>query len=720
MNRSPLSSLRIVVVLISILFSRPLYAQTGALSGTITDRERGEPLPGVNILLVGTVLGTSTDRAGDFFLDGIPVGSYDIRISMIGYRQEIKQVDIRPNRTTNLTVSLEPTIINTPEIVVTANKRRQRLQDTPNSVGVMTRKDIQQRNEIYMDQALQYSSGVNFTGSQINIRGSSGYNYGAGSRVLFLVDGVPVMPGDSGDIKWDLIPTTQVERIEIIKGAGSALYGSSAMGGVINVITKQTSLKPVTHIRFSAGLYDEPAYPEWTWTDRMLHFDDVDIDHSRPLGKTSSLFVALGRHQSTGYEQNGHYQRLNGSVKLITRPTTQSKLSLFSTFEGGERGASLLWRDQNRALQVPPQAIGDDVKSNKFTLNSFYQTTVGDHLGINTRLSYFRNYWKNIFHDNISASTAQRYGLELQGDLQWSEHNSLVFGTEETLDLVESDLVGNHNQYILSAYLQNEGRVGDVAITAGARFDYHHLEDGFTDSKWSPKLGVVWHIHPALRVRASSGRGFRAPSLSERYSDSIYSGLRLVPNPDLTSETAWSHEIGTLLTLGPALYLDLALFRSEYWDLIEPQPDANQTIQFINLTRARITGFECHLTSSMFQNRIRLQAGYTGMNPRDLSSDAPLAYRPKHLATLSVTWAPGPFRAGINGRYVAALDRQAVKLYPDDDRVAQKVLDIWTSTHMGHVEIKLAVKNALNHNHTSVERSLLPIRHFVVTLSSTF
>jgi outer membrane receptor for ferrienterochelin and colicins len=702
-----------------ILYATVVFSQNkGQIAGQAVDAKTGAGLPGVNIMLEDTMLGQITDLSGRFELRQIPVGVYTLRASMVGYvRVKIKEVHVTADAVTSLKIVLESTLIEKADMVVTAGKRRQSIQDSPTSVGVLTNRDMSQKNEIYLDKMLESASGVNFMGPQINIRGSSGFNYGAGTRVLMLIDGVPILPGDSGDLKWDMVPTTQVERVEIIKGAGSALYGSSALGGVVNIITKSATSKPLTHIRFSAGMYDKPAHAEWKWTDRLLHFDDMDIDHSRRIGK-SQVLLALGRHQSTGYSQNGYVQRMNGSIKWFRPITAQSNLTLSTLYEAGERGTGLMWRSQRYALQVAPEAIGDFTRSNKLSVNAFHQWAVDKNLALKTRLSYFRNYWNNILHDNLNASTAQKYGLEIQGDYQFSNINVLTFGTEETWDQVQSGLVGNHDQYGLSAYLQNERRLAfNLSLTLGMRYDYQYIDTGFDDQKLSPKIGLVWHAHPAITGRISSGKGFRAASMTERFSDSIYSGLRLMPNPELRSETAWSHELGVNMILGPALYLDIAGFSSDYWNLIEPVPDADQTIHFTNVTRARISGVEVNLKFSPWLRGMTCDLGYTFMQPRDRSLNETLAYRPRQLLQTSVAYQFGPFDLSADYRYVARLDQ--VKLYPMDDRVAQKTLNthmgvVWAGWHLsGHVY------NFFNHNHTQMERTLLPIRNYVLTLQAT-
>jgi len=696
--------------------------QTGRITGRIVDSETGEALPGVNILLIGTVLGTTSDLNGGFGLADLPAGRVDLRITMMGYKQVVKKnILVVAGQTVDLPVAMESTVLESPEIVITANKRRQNITDSPNSVGVLTARDLAAKNKVYLNDLLQYASGVNFVGSQINIRGSSGYNYGAGSRVLYLIDGVPVMPGDSGDIKWDLVPASQIEQVEIIKGAGSALYGSNALGGVVNIITKKATNRPLTQLRYSAGFYDEPAYPEWQWTERLLHFDDLDIDHTRTISDHLNLFAAFGRHQSTGYYQNGHFQRWNAAGKLHWKVNPTSNLTLSSHYEAGDRGAALLWRSQRHALEMPAEALGDRVESNKLSLNAFYNLAANRNLGFKTRVSYFRNFWENFFHDNQTRSTAHRVGLEVQADRQLSEHNSLIIGSETSWDHVISQLVGTHDQTVFSVYAQNERRlIDDLNLTIGMRFDHHSVDDSFTDSELSPKLGLVWHVRPEVSVRLSSGRAFRAASMSERFSEGLYSGLRLIPNPKLKSETAWSHEIGANLRLHPSLLIDLAAFSSDYWDLIEPEPDASQTIQFINLTRARISGTEIMLKWTTWGKRLNSDLGFTFLYPRDLERDTFLAYRSRRLLNGSTSFSFSRFEIGIDYRYAAKLDQEAIKVYPNDDRVSQHVVDLRLTTSIGTYQFIAQVKNLFNHNHTQVERTLMPIRHFLFTASTRF
>ncbi|MCD4666147.1 MAG: TonB-dependent receptor plug domain-containing protein, partial [Bacteroidales bacterium] len=232
-----MKKINILIILTILCMPNTVWAELaghGSLKGTIIDVATEEPLPGANIIIVGTTLGMMSDLQGHFSLSRIPVGKFRIKATIMGYKSEIKEVKIEHQKATTINFNLKETVLEMPAIVVTAGKKAQSFQDVPNSVSLVTIKEIERKNRTYLDEVLEYTPGVNMVEGDVNIRGSSGFSLGAGSRVLLLVDGIPMMPGDSGDIKWDIIPLSQIERVEVIKGAGSALYGSQALGGVIN------------------------------------------------------------------------------------------------------------------------------------------------------------------------------------------------------------------------------------------------------------------------------------------------------------------------------------------------------------------------------------------------------------------------------------------------------------------------------------------------------
>ena len=219
-------------------------------------------------------------------------------------------------------------------------------------------------------------------------------------------------------------------------------------------------------------------------------------------------------------------------------------------------------------------------------------------------------------------------------------------------------------------------------------------------------------------MEVSSGKGFRAPSVAERFTDVVVSGLRVIPNLYLKAETAWSHEIGIHQIVGKFMMVDVAAFHSDYWDLIEPEPDASATVQFINVTRARIRGVESSVQFSLLNNHLTGSFGATILDPVDLDLNEVLAYRAKYLFTGSVTYTYSIFQAGFDYRYVSRLEK--VKVYPRDERVPQKVLDFRLGCTLGRYKIAADIDNLFNYNYTQIERTLMPIRQYLITVSGEF
>ena len=693
---------------------------SGVLRGTVEDAETGERLPGVNIVLPGTVLGTTSDRNGTFRLPNVAPGIYAVEASMIGYKSHIvKDVRISAGRETSLAFKLREAVIEMAPIVVTASKRRQRLQDSPISIGVIGTTELEREQAVSLDQALRRVSGVDMKGGEIGIRASTGYTQGAGSRVLLLIDGNPAIAGDTGGINWDAIPVTEIESVEIVKGAGSALYGSNALSGVINVITRAPTEVPQTRARVSVGLYDEPHYPEWKWTHRRLTFDGVDVSHSRKLGKLGFL-ISGGRKSSDGYRQNGDYVRYHLLGKLRYDLSPQSTLTLSSTWAEEDRGQFLQWKSQQAALEAMENTLGDRVYSAKRNIHASFRQGLHPNLATILKGSFYRTHWKSTSQEGREHAKAGKWGGELRVEWLPSERHALTMGLESTYDGVTSDIFGDHHTGDLAGYAQDEIKVFPrLTATLGVRYDYHTVDGVSEKSQISPKAGVVVRPSEATSLRASMGKGFRAPSVAERFVNTAAAGLRIVPNPDVKAETAWSYEIGLHQVFGESFVADVSLFQNEYWDMIEPeQAVAGAAIfRLANVTRARIRGIETELKGQGWGGLISGRLSYTYVHPKDLTRNEILPYRPRHrlLSSLGVHTKSAHLSADF--RYLSRAEK--VKVYPNDERVAQYVVDLKGSVIVGKITVSAKVENLLQYHYTEVERNLGPIRSFALTLSGS-
>lgn len=714
---------KIGILFIIILIVLPISAlaqsgNTGTVTGTITDANSGEPLPGANIILTQTLLGASSGLDGSFTIARVPAGSYQLKATMMGYTSQTNSVTIIAGGKVEVEFKLQETVIENPAVIVTASKKAQSFQDVPNSVSLISLKEIERRNKTYLNELLEYTPGVYLMEGDVNIRGSSGFSLGAGSRVLLLIDGIPMMPGDSGDIKWDIVPLSQIERVEIIKGAGSALYGSHALGGVINIITKEPSFKPTTSVQASGGIYDEPYHPEWNWTDETLYFTQLDVTHTRSWEK-AGLLLSAGRKQTTGYQQNGEYERYNFVGKLNYKFNPQSTLTLQSNFSGGDYGEIFLWRNQNDVYQMPVPSVGDWTNSNKFSWNMVYRQLVNPRFTYKIRTSYFHNNFEHHHHDNNDYSKANKLGTEIQADYIPNKSHTLTFGFEGIFDNTKSAVWGNHDGYIFAGYAQDEISLKQkITLTLGGRFDFHTVDTGETDNQFNPKIGLNYKPTLLTTVRGSVGRGFRAPTMAEMYTETFTAGFKVIRNSNLKAESAWSYEIGINQILNQHFIFDLAFFHNDYKNFIEPEPDIYQTVQFTNVANARIRGIEFTGQASLFNRKLSLNFGYTYMDPVDKSTGEDLAYRPCHLLTSGFTVNYFIFEAGMDYRYMSRIEQ--VKVYPNDDRVSTNIWDARISTSLYDFGLAFNVNNVFQYNYLQIERNMSPMRNFVFTITRQF
>ena len=206
---------------------------------------------GATVALVDAGLGGHADAQGRCLIEVPAAGRYDVLVSFVGYRSLLLRGVASDQEQS---VALPRALVQLADVVVSASKRVQSFAEAPLSMAVIEAEKLRQYNAPTLAEPLRYVAGISQVGDQISIRGSSGFSRGTGSRVLLLLDGFPMLAADLGDIKWDAIPASEVERVEVIKGAGSALYGTGALGGVINVLTRAPAAEPRTQFNGIGGI----------------------------------------------------------------------------------------------------------------------------------------------------------------------------------------------------------------------------------------------------------------------------------------------------------------------------------------------------------------------------------------------------------------------------------------------------------------------------------
>ncbi|HSW53606.1 MAG TPA: TonB-dependent receptor [Ignavibacteriaceae bacterium] len=698
-----------------------LYAQVFTISGKVLD-SKSNPIPGVNVILLNTNYGAATNDEGAYEILNLPSGNYTIEFSAIGFEKIRKENVVLENESFILDVILIESVVLTDEVLITAGKYEQKKSDLTVSTEIISGKEFTERNFSNLEDAVRFVPGVTMTEDQISIRGSNGYSRGTGSRALLAIDGLPFYTGDSGDIIWEMIPTLEIQKVEIIKGASSSLYGSSAIGGVINSLTRDISDKPLTIFNGFYGVYDKPYYNEWDWSGGMRPFNGLTLSHSQQIEKFG-FNVSLTRLEESSYKQDDDFKKYIGFLKAVYNFTPTSSLTLLANTFNKRAGQFLYWKDSRNALVPPDQNLGDRIETNRYLFGLIYKSLLVDQVLMNIKTSYYRNYFKDNA-DIPNESTSNLYRGEVQLHSTITNYLVLTGGVEGTLSGVESSLFGNPDAFSLGAYL-----VGDINFSfpliasIGVRYDYSKLDSLEGSGAVSPKLGLNYKLSKDFILRSSLGTGFRAPTTAEAFTSTATGGITVKPNPNIKSEYNLTFEFGVNYTPISFVNIDGAVFQNEYYDMIEPGIDPEDGLVFFsNLVRARIQGGEAGVILNLLPNELSLSFSYTYLWARDLETGTALRYRPRHIFYSGLDFRKWNFDFGINFRYtsrVEEIDDELVDLgivVDGDLRVPVYTTDVNLGynfiTYGLPMNIYLNIKNIFNYNYVELIGNIRKIRNY--------
>ncbi|MBL4705037.1 MAG: TonB-dependent receptor plug domain-containing protein, partial [Flavobacteriales bacterium] len=275
------------------------FAQTGVLKGVIVD-EFETALPGAQIAsITGEKKVILSSNDGRYLLE-LSVGKHLIVASYTFLESDTVEVNIVENKITERNFTLVEEREHLGEVVVSAGKFKQDIEDLTVSMEILKPELLENRNTNSIESALEQTPGLTILDNEPQIRGGSGFTFGVGSRVQIVVDGMPLLTGDAGRPEWGFIPVENIEQIEVIKGASSVLYGSSALSGVINIRTKFPGVKPQTKIIVNSGVYSAPEISN-KWYDDVPYYGGVSFVHSRIVKQNLDIVIGGNFFRDHGY-----------------------------------------------------------------------------------------------------------------------------------------------------------------------------------------------------------------------------------------------------------------------------------------------------------------------------------------------------------------------------------------------------------------------------------
>lgn len=652
---------RLRLMAIAILAMLPvvvLSAEVGKIKGKIVDKETGEALFGTNVVIKGAALGAAVDMEGKYEIENVAPGTHTIIASMMGYRDEVKKdIIVRTGETTTLNFALFQTAISMKGVTVTATKTRARILDTPSPISVVSAKDIERIGGEEIADVLKYMvPGINVSesgtaGSSVILRGFSSVS----GYTLILVDGMPLSsntkaycPALAGDYMIG-IQAEDVERVEVLRGPASALYGAKAKGGVINIITKKKASGPKVTVKSMYGNIGNSKF---------------NLSLRNRVGKTGYRLTAT-TSKTGGWRQNGEGQKNNVDLHLNTLLDSTSNLKLGVSYHYFDRAypAPISREDfENNpdTSYMPPWA---GTKEQGWKTSLIYDKLITDKLDLTARgnISLYR------FICAIS-SYYDHPGNDEELELQLTSKYPL-FERENTFT---AGVVGRH-EYILysnygvtedgypiepvkksasvtagnsAVYAQNELRIIPlVNLVVGARYQvlaniYEDLLDtaktwDITDAHLSPKVGATFNVTENISLYGSWADGFNFPTFGKwKY------------NPDLKPEKGWGSEIG-VKTMFENGMMSLGAFRTDIEDKLVYNYAWEE--KYKNLGEVRHQGIEFEAEFEPLQS-LSINANYAYLDAKIVKDEA------KPETEGKMPYMTSPNRVGANIFYHPTLN----------------------------------------------------------------
>lgn len=655
------------IIIYGILFIYQIGAQDktdAMLFGDVKSAVTKEHIPYANILVKGTKIGTAADATGHFKITNLPLGKLTIIAKAVGYKPQEKEVTMQKNKAVDLFFELEEDILDLGQVVVTGTRTEHFIKDVPVRTEVITMKEIENKNANNLYEALEGTPGVIVEQQCQYCNFSMVRMQGLGSEhTQVLIDGQPIYSGLAGVYGLQQMGTVDINQIEVVKGAGSALYGSSAVAGSINIVTKEPSFIPSTNVDIQLGNYNTNRYE----VSSSIRNDNGNLG----LNIYAEKLVEDAIDETGPGLSKNEVKNKDGISDRVATDLTNAGLGLFidnaifeddklilkgkSIFES-RRGGTLT----NDYFKNPFTDGTESINTKRYETQLNYKKPIGIESGLDISIAYanhnreatndtYLNDYMATHNNNTPNVLDMRPYIASENSLtstitfnsSLGNHN-LLFGLQSFYDkLNETGMyvvvdsassylgqsyksIANKSAQEFGAFLQDEWSLTEkLMIVPGVRIDKHHSEEvynadrkvfdanfpksSFDETSINPRLAIKYDAFESIVLRANVGTGFRAPY---GFSEDLHlcSGSpRVWKSSDLKPETAISYNLSSDY-YGENFSISVNLFRTDLKNKIGFS-DADPNIaalgydyQWKNIDDAFVQGIELNTQTNLGYN----------------------------------------------------------------------------------------------------------------------
>ena len=740
------------------------YAQQATVSGIVTD-PMGDALSDVHVY-ISEHRWAVTDSLGKFLIKKVDTGSQTVKISRIGYMPYSRMIEIKPNDDIFLKVLLDERVYSNKTVVVTASRTSKELEDVSVPVSVVDQEEIEMSGNLRLSDVLSEQLGLNLVSNHGTGIQLQGFNP---EYTLILIDNQPVIGRSAGTLDLTRLAVGDIKQIEMVKGPSSALWGSDALAGVINIITDKGK-RPVS----------------WEMNSQYGNYNTYDFSNNLSFRneKFRGRFF-LNTNGSDGYDLNpatitptipqyANYTA-SGGFSYRFNPTVEVRLNGRYYKEDQSYVSGYNYLNESTIRLADGRQDQSDFNINPELVLSFGNRQL---LEATAFISGFDSETEEIYQDDGSQYYYEKYvqklrKYEIKSSTFWHDENTTVFGggynVEDLNAEIYADIPEFSSQFI---YAQHEISLSEkLSLTSGFRFDNHSKYQ----SQISPKFSALYKVNDILTLRGSWGMGFKAPDFRQLFlnftnpiagysvfgSSTVVDGIERLQNDgqikemyydpslitDIEAEHSSAFNVGFEIIPQDGIQLRVNAFRNNVRDLIETQRIAlktnNQSVfSYINLNRIYTQGLELELRYSPdFAKGLNISTGFQYLDARrqiskeyddvvdgkvvtvTRTSYETMFNRSKYTSNFKVFYTHEPsgleysFRVQYRGKYGFS-DRNQ-NLIVDSDEYAEPISIINTSlakTFYERYKLMIGVKN-LNDFTNETELPSNPGRTYYVQLN---
>lgn len=661
--------------------------------GHVVDKKNGEHLSYINIYLEGTTIGTMTDGTGHYYLKNLPEGKFKVVMKSLGYKTIVEEVTLKKGKTLEVNFEAVEDAVSLDGVVVSANRNETTRRLAPSLVNVLDSKVFETAHATTLADGLNFQPGVRVENNcqncgfqQVRINGLEG------PYTQILIDSRPIFSALAGVYGIEQIPANMIERVEVVRGGGSALFGSSAVAGTINIITKEP-LRNSAQIAHSLTMTGGERPDNNTTMNASL----VTDDH-----KAGIYIFGQSRnrshydHDGDDFSELGHIDARTIGFRSYLKTSMYSKLTFeYHNMSEFRRGGNMLDR--------PPHET-EITEQTEHLINSgglkfdYFSKNLLHHLNVYTSAQHTKrkSYYGADFNPNAYGNTD---GMTFVGGSQYSyEAENCLFmpaqftgGIEYNYDDLQDKMIGYNRiiaqtVHIGSLFLQNEWKNTRWSFLLGGRMDKHNLIDHVI---FSPRANVRYNPTADINIRASYSSGFRAPQAFDEdlHITAVGGNVAIIRlDPDLKEERSHSlstsvdvyQRFGAVQTnfLVEGFYNDLR----NVFILDEDGHDEQGNVKLVrrNGKGARVMGL--NMEAKMIYSWLQLQAGATLQRSRykeperwsdneNVAAQKKMFRSPDVYGYFTSSLNPyKPFTISLTGTYTGSMLMQHMEGYIPEDR----------------------------------------------------